>query len=884
MYSDRIMDFADGFDIEELIRRYDADFDVPLRHEYALGVLRMAGAFERADRADVGAVARRIGAHWCDIIHCDMVYDHWTALRRIEASRSDVEWLLGQPQGEFVAYVTARWYDGAGKIHYRLGSFARALRDFEAAHRVAAAAGLWWCLPDIRSNVLRTPYEQSRQAGDQRPAETIAALRAEIDDATAVAEGHGIDPDSAGAVEDYRGREFLRGLSSLLHNLALAEKDSGPGQHVASLRDSMRSIAISRALGDEFRIVQSVNHQALLSDDNTARIQFTELLNERYGRGALIARQQLARLEAKEGNAEGVEQLASLLEEVIGDLHAGGSIGTDVELADHTMRHYVTAVNALDDAIRHRHEARVADLRRRVAESVRRAVALPAYKRAYAKAVRPSFLERIAQELEEMAAASGPEPAERAFGLVEESSARELLDMMATAELPRLTLPTAPRAAAAEALAIPNAAERPAGSRRGTGVRRAAVTAAHDERQATRIAELARRETEFENQFLTQPLEAATHDPEIAHRLRMFTVNNDHTCVVRYFAYGPASPDRIGAFVFQHGEMRVTTGIPCADVAALVRKLMTPNERGEIVAPSVNLCREIWELLIKPVWREVDRPEKLEHLVLIPTDDIFAIPLHVAWEPGAEAPVAARVPLSQSVSATAFVNRGRSLLKRQPVSETDDLAAIVAADDSARGGERGVSGRELLHTDWSEEDHMILAGNYPRALEHVERKFRADGTGLKAIADAKPEFFIYAGHGKYDETYGQYGPYLVLPDGDFLTQYDVALRLRLPRNKLAVLGACLAGQGTQTDGGDIGGFLRALMATGAGAIGAPLWSVLDDEIVDTVRALLQASRAAARAGSAFDVVVNLHAHYRKVVAEKPEPHVLIESLPLTVYL
>ncbi|MFD0518934.1 hypothetical protein [Paractinoplanes durhamensis] len=53
-FSDRIEDFVGEFDVDDLILRYDVDFDVPLRNEYALGILRMAKAFEQVRSSDRG--------------------------------------------------------------------------------------------------------------------------------------------------------------------------------------------------------------------------------------------------------------------------------------------------------------------------------------------------------------------------------------------------------------------------------------------------------------------------------------------------------------------------------------------------------------------------------------------------------------------------------------------------------------------------------------------------------------------------------------------------------------------------------------------------------------------------------------------------------------
>jgi CHAT domain len=259
--------------------------------------------------------------------------------------------------------------------------------------------------------------------------------------------------------------------------------------------------------------------------------------------------------------------------------------------------------------------------------------------------------------------------------------------------------------------------------------------------------------------------------------------------------------------------------------------------------------------------------------VIIAAEDVFAIPVHVACPAGESVPLAARVPLSQSVSATAFVDRGRHLLRRQPVDAGDNLAAIVVA-------ERGVSGGEIADTGWRPEQ-MMVAGDLPAGVPPTVPRCQADFAGLAEISRIRPEFFVYAGHGNFHPSFRELGPYLELRRG-ILTQYDVAMRLRLPRNKLTILGACLAGQGAQTAGGEVVGFLRALMAAGAGAIGVPLWSVLDSSMVRTVRELLAASRRSLR--QPFDVVRTLHEHYAALAAESDDLDDLLEKMPITLYL
>jgi CHAT domain-containing protein len=189
-------------------------------------------------------------------------------------------------------------------------------------------------------------------------------------------------------------------------------------------------------------------------------------------------------------------------------------------------------------------------------------------------------------------------------------------------------------------------------------------------------------------------------------------------------------------------------------------------------------------------------------------------------------------------------------------------------------------------------------GSPPPGLSDVQT-VPPDFAGLEAISAVQPEFLIYAGHGDVIAQVAELGPYLQLPaaaNGDaggpaqseIITQFDIALRLRLPRNKLTVLGACLAGRSAQTEGGDVGGFLRALIAAGAGAISAPLWSVKDAAMVETVNHLLTASRLATKTtAKTFDVVQTLHEHYRTIAEERTNDaplQELFERMPIGIYL
>jgi hypothetical protein len=884
---------VEQFDVAKLIQTFDVDYDIPLAHGTAIGLLYMRRAFATRPNDGAPALAARVGAFWCDIVRSDVEFDLRHALARIDESAPDAERLIGLVQdgdasGDFPPYVAARWSDGAGKVLYRIGSHSRGRMRFRTACDLALANHLWWCLPDLRSNLLRAQLEEARQAAGQgadRPRAVVEELETERRLCEEAAADRRIPLDGHRPPEA-RDREFLRGYSSLLHNLSYAIQDADPAR---SLATSERASAISSGLHDGYREAQALNHQALVIDRHYAKLGrdksdaeqlYERLLSLGWIRGQRIAVQNLARIR---GDLTGAHQLAQLLDELATEgLARGGSAGLDIDLRAYTVTAYASVTAKLAAA---RQGPETADLERdarkrelEMARSVRQVIALPAYKRAYSRTVRPIYLESIERRINTQDPEDHRPETERweeVLSLTEESSARELLDLISSTALPLLPPPDELMAAGAGEKGMTFAAPSPSAPSpvdRRSGLRRPADDRAlEDDRLA-----LIEREREFEEQFLRQPLDAAPYDDEIALRAQMLVTNNPGTCIVRYFTYGlerkSGRPTHMGAFIISDGVFRL---VPCGvldPVRDLVRQLLS------VQAPLEEHSRRIWELLIEPIWPSACNGGVPSHLVLIPADDMFAVPFQIASSTGdtnTSTPLGALVPLSLSVSLTAFVTRGRHLLRRQRVSCDDDLAALVIADEGVHAG-------ELVSAAWSPE-HLLVAGTPPPDLTGNFREYDADWFGLAKLTEARPEFFLYAGHGSFSPGYEELGPFLQMRTRDGgterLTSYDVALRVRLPRNRLSILGACLAGQGAPTAGGDVVGFLRGFMAAGAGAIAIPYWQVLDSAMADTAGHLLAESRQAAQSSGVFDVVQVLQEHYRTVV----DKAAWIEHLPLALY-
>lgn len=896
---DEILARIQNLDAVEIIQRFDADFDIPGRAAQAVGLLRLADAFSRTETGTDLAV--RIGAHWCELINADVQFDLAHALVLIDESEADAANLAaGDLSDSFPAYCLARWYDGSGKVLYRIGSHARGRMNFALARARARDHDLWWCLADLESNWLRGRLEEARQAGAVGPGSDAARAISELEEvvkwsqATASGRGIRLGPEPVAAAH-HQDREHMRGYSSLLHNLSVAIEKEDPAR---SLDLSRQAEEISTVLHDAYRLAQALNHQGRLIKDHYARLglqrgdadrMFQRVKDLGWQRGQHIAQQQLAQgLDPRTGALE----LASLLQQIDQEAgRIGRAAGLDVDLRRFTVDAFERLATQAADAhpgdeeaerlLRDALEAKLA-----TARSVRRVIALPAYKRAYGSTVRPIYLQRIGRILGDLPAggAASQDEYEDVLSLVEESTGREVLDLISCVDLPTMSAPpsaaTMATSAVAEAIAawpadVPSAMSDDGSTTRGRSParrRRVPLRRMSPDQETFDRAVLMEREREFEQQFLTRPLLAAPHDEEIARRATMFVANHPGTRFIRYFTRGwfGGEPEEIGAFVIGETVSDPIEIGPFGTSKNLVAQLL---DEGGL---SADLCRTIWDTLLAPAWPELG--EGIEHLVLVPTDHLFAVPFHIAASDpdGPDAmPLAARVALSQTVSLTGFLTRGRHLLRRQCTSVDDDLAAVVIED--------GIKATEIVGTGW-DMDHVHIAGDIPEGLEPGYHRYQADWAGLRDVTACRPEFFVYAGHGNYVEGFGELGPYLQLRAADGgherLTPYDVALRLRLPRNVMTIIGACLAGQGASTAGGDVSGFLRSFMAAGAGSIGLPLWPVDDEYMANTSRYLLQASRPPeGQTAKVFDVVQALHQHYREIA----RTDAWWERMPLVLY-
>lgn len=890
-------------DPRDVVSAFDARYDQKLEHHLAIALLEICRAFDSTD------LSIRVGASWCRIIRADVEYRLADGLAEVEGTREDAARLHEQVTGaqvkrdgvvageqRFARYACARWYDGAAKISFRCGDYAEAIVRFDRAFElVEGVESLWHCQEDIASNCLRTRYDvldaamlrEVDQSAHDEVKRRQGALIAELRDRLRLARRPGDpEPGGDGSVDpgeyaaalaaragtlDVEWREHLRGLCSLAHNLSviLAKRDRAEARAWSNC-----SLRLADALGDPYRRAQAIGQQASSLGRTAEAKALYQQLGKDWRRGEEIAQQNIAWID------NDPEVLKRMLEEKLA--HRNATAGLDYRLLQFAARRLHDCKDENDQAYDD-HPYMLRSVR-----AVRRVVKLAHYKRLFAAQMRPIFLEEARRRLDRArrppVAEGKPEedPFEPLVAVVEESSARELLDLLGSTvseQPPRRALLQDDESRSPPV--APPLAEGP--RRRG---------------QTTRVRALDEPRNEIINQqrhaweeYMTgRPIPVREHDADVGRALRAMTAQRTtassegstrSTCIVRYFEHGdPAEPD-LGALVYAEGRRpRLVEWLDVTAIRALAVSL--PKQP----APDRESAEAMWELAVGPLGDVCG----VDHLVIIPAGPLFQFLLYIAYD--GDALLGAKVPLSFSVSATAYLTGRRHLLRWQPIDRDDDLCALIphyTADEPLSADDVDVA--------WP-RDNFYIAGARPHGLERSRFKYVGDGDldGLRRLASVHPEIFVYVGHGGTDSE-GE--PLLRLEGGMPVTPYALltpyTLRgenaqeassrsARLSRNKWTILSACVSGQQADLAGGEVAGFVRALTAAGAGALVLALWRVLSSSAAETTRALLSRALEAREGQGVVDVVGELQRHYAARRSSARTVGAWIERCPFAVYL
>ena len=910
---ENISSFLQGKSALEIIQYFDSEFDIPFKQGLCIGLLEMLEVYNLTELDNIQTLAEYVGAWWCRIISADVSYDILAGLEAIRVSKNEATTLYqsvlektfssenSDEETQMIAYVAARWHDGAAKIQYRCNDHTEARILFQKAKQITEHAHLWYCLPDIQSNYLRAEYEELRVVGyaidlKTQYQELLDQYREPLEQKLATARQYqNLSTAKSAPKHYYQEREFLRGLASIFHNLSIELKKNKETLDT-SQRASEKSEEISRILDDKYRLAHALNHQAQLALKQKklkeTRNYFGEIINLPWRRGQLIAEQNLAKIDAEEGIYDkSLERIKKILDQIqVINQQIGGNPGFDSDFHYFTVHAFKLilrlAINSgeLTPDRLQQYRTRLSEEQLQMVRSIHKVVKITTYKAAFSKRFYPIYLELIADCLQQLsphnvsnAPTNATDLKERAFALIEEASSRELLDLLQNNVLPDMTLihPNSPHVVYENA--IPKKYFRPS---QGSWSKTQSIEPKINEEEEI-LSLLNQRQRQYEDYSLMQPITITESNPDIAYEVRMFTADHPKLIIVRYFFYRPETSRQLAAYVFRDGDMHVKIlnwQKVEKELIHLWDKTWGSNE--EIISTEVKQLSElISSLLIEPLWNSITGGNSLDehhHLVLIPSEELFKLPLHIACVPGENMPLATHVPLSFSVSSTAYVTRNRHLQRCQRVKKYDDLCVLIQPDES-------ISGKEIVGLTWPAKAFHI-AGQRPVDLkaEH-QHHGQANRQGLSKLIEQKPDFFIYAGYSLYQEAFKSVGPVLALED-DCLTQFDIAMGVRLPRNKLTILGASVSGQGVNFGGGEVAGFIRAFIAAGCGALGVTLWPVLDDAIAETTRHLLTAAQSAANSNQQFDVVQEAYQYYRAKCEKLGSLADRVEACPLALYL
>ncbi len=945
---------------QRIIECFDARFDIPQRRDEALGALtillrevtvpgREEPAPPTAPKKDPAAtdplafeaLTLRVGEAWCRLVDADMTYDLLAGLEAKADSQALAERLAAilaagdadAPSRAAARYALARWFDGAGRINHRCGDLMGAADDFGRA--CAFAAGMPWCLGDMRSNLARARFDADVQVGRsldlelhrrtfeahlataeadaaERARRSLPALRGKDDEAVLAAlraEGDadvaawwGLEPRSDAFPAsplfeglDTQAREAIRGLCNLEHNFSVVHKKFGEAHRALSRQRSERSARYAWVNADRYRFAQALRHLADITPrpDALCKVLSVRVRGLRWPRGRWMAAQYLAEHLNKKQPPE-PEEARKLLREALDEIETqqrrrGSDLGLDVDVWQYTVKQYREAGGP---------DAEARELR--AARSLRRAVKAPLYRKSFKDNVLPLYNAAVARRAAELAAPSpSQERIEELLALLEETAARELLDLLSSDGTAAGSAPLEQGAAGEDGDPFPDPQGADPPRTRGTTASGASAgmrTArrAQDEGTESLHAQLAADRADLEQREFQQRTNGGEADAEVAAAMRRLSARDDGPTILRYFAYTVGKDDRrFAVVVARGGALSRAIELP-GGVDALVGR----NAQG--TTPSEDYARELWQTFFERAWEEItrrrpsgvvdgaardaQRDPRPPRLVVIPAPGMFALPLHVALMPkehaaatgyDREVPLCVACPLAFSVSATSYITRRRYLLQRQPFDATDDLCALVPT----YGGGRDINPAELVGTGWP-ADRFHLAGRAPTG--HTRPAGAKAGTvdGLAEVLRHRAEVFVFAGHGVTVPVDGRKDVEVALeldaPAGadaarrhSLLTQYRLlGGDLRLHHNKWALLNACVSGGGSDDVArAEVTGFIKSFIAAGAGALTVTLWPVHDDDIARVSGRLLREAASAARSGGTVDIVDRVHAIQREAYDE-----------------
>lgn len=869
--------------LRQLVCEFDGLYDTHQAFDLVIPALDI----NQFDNEDPSQAALFVGSSWCHIVYYDVTHRLQGGVRMIEQSKDACTKLHEQltktnSTDEFSWYVVARWYDGAAKLLYRLGDHTQSRFWMTLALEIVSSKSTnSVCYYDIFSNQIRNRYEEKRQAGldaiktDQSINQEI---QKNIDDAIEkIPDSLKTYAQGKGKLRDFiklaqaacpKERELLRGICSLYHNWSSLPTTA----RTERLSKSKQSEFIARALQDGYRLCQTLHQQASLQQDENPELAGTlwqqVIADGRWIRGALMSRQNIL-LQDHDLFRSGQsfrEQRGLLVRAFDGLIDLADEIQQrsqimkleennpappvlDIDLYGWTIQgaarrleqlsRFVASGEALEDG------RKIEDLQTRLMREVeqmlnsyRSVIKVATNKHAYATQFKWAY-DRLASS------ALSLNKIGDALYWVEESTSRDVLDMIST--------DIQPQELKSEDLKFPTASFASRDS-----VPPATIPDNDDSKSILGAASFVRANSQpenldiqlkiqssivaFEDHAEKNPVAASPISKDIHLQLLKFT-EESKAVVVRFIGVKNNKGKKLAsALVSINGKLQQIDGIVLDDcLSALSKTLEQKESQGLRIAA---------HLLAEQIGRDIlDRlfAGRLEQVLarplvcFVPTADTLRLPLHLG--------IVSNQPLCFSTGTvycgnlTALLTRGRLRGCWVDTDSQSTLASIVSGHQGNDGnrvflGDEAIGNPQLAR---KLNDRIWFTGPEDfTSLANAKRVGVSSLTNIASLIGRNPTFMTIGAHGGYMAMEGNnlVHPYLSLGDGCILTPYHLATFNRMNKNRFVALAACLAAQGSALEGGEIGGFYRALAALGAPAIALPFIPVIDSDARNFISELL----------------------------------------------
>jgi hypothetical protein len=328
---------------------------------------------------------------------------------------------------------------------------------------------------------------------------------------------------------------------------------------------------------------------------------------------------------------------------------------------------------------------------------------------------------------------------------------------------------------------------------------------------------------------------------------RAMDAAREHDCYFVRFA--ERSDQAVDVYIFNpNGEVHYKTlfssdpSKPGATANALrtsLQQVLSHHETfGDCASQLEELSRTIGISLLQPMMDSIAPGKKL---FLIPAGFLWQIPFHIGQVTDGTM-LFERNPVFIAASLSALLDHGRLEVLSRKV--TRKSFASFHSLDMPTDGVPVLLGLKIEKVFRSKGKTFMQVK--PSSPEKSRKHVNFDS--LYEVFQFDPEVIYYGCHGmNLANEQGRHPvmsftglaiePTNVLYPKSYLTPYDLAIAPMLSANVVAIFGACVTGQAADKDGGEVSGFLRASVASGAGACLLTYWPVLQSQVDAFVESL-----------------------------------------------